>query len=90
MPGRVRERIRDITHVALQRGRCSSRWWRAAHSADVEFLSPVAEADKLQPVTVTAAVGPVLADLVDSFNLNVEKLNGRMFTFLDYAVIATR
>ena len=59
-------------------------------AADVEYRSPVAEADKLQPVTVTAAVGPVLADLVDSFNLNVDKLNGRMFTFLDYAVVGKK
>ncbi len=40
-------------------------------------------------MTVTAAVGPVLADLVDSFNINVEKLNGRMFTFLDYAIVGS-
>jgi SAM-dependent methyltransferase len=84
--------IRDITHVwplhpeTLQFLVVASGFT----SADVEYRSPVAEADKLQPVTVTAAVGPVLADLVDSFNLNVEKLNGRMFTFLDYAVVGKK
>jgi hypothetical protein len=59
-------------------------------SADLEYRSPIADADKLQPVTATASMGPVLADLVDSFNANVDKLNSRMYTFLDYAVIATR
>ncbi len=84
--------IRDITHVwplhpeTLQFLVVASGFT----SADIEYRSPVAEADKLQPVTVTAAVGPVLADLVDSFNLNVEKLNGRMFTFLDYAVVGKK
>jgi SAM-dependent methyltransferase len=84
--------IRDITHVwplhpeTLQFLVVASGF----ASAEIEYRSPVAEADKLQPVTVTAAVGPVLADLVDSFNLNVEKLNGRMFTFLDYAVVGKK
>jgi hypothetical protein len=84
--------IRDITHAwplhpeTLQFLVVASGFT----SADIEYRSPVADADKLQPVTVTAAVGPVLADLVDSFNLNVEKLNGRMFTFLDYAVVGKR
>jgi SAM-dependent methyltransferase len=84
--------IRDITHVwplhpeTLQFLVVASGFT----TADIEYRSPVADADKLQPVTVTAAVGPVLADLVDSFNINVEKLNGRMFTFLDYAVVGKR
>ena len=84
--------LRDITHVwplhpeTLQFLVVASGFT----TADIEYRSPVAEADKLQPVTVTAAVGPVLADLVDSFNLNVEKLNNRMFTYLDYAVVGTR
>jgi SAM-dependent methyltransferase len=84
--------IRDITHVwplhpeTLQFLVVASGFTRT----DIEYRSPVADADKLQPVTVSAAVGPVLGDLVESFNLNVEKLNGRMFTFLDYAIIGTR
>jgi SAM-dependent methyltransferase len=84
--------IRDITHIwplhpeTLQFLVVASGFT----SADIEYRSPVADADKLQPVTVTAAVGPVLADLVDSFNINVQKLNGRMFTYLDYAIVGTR
>ena len=59
-------------------------------NADIEYRSPIADADKLQPVTATASMGPVLADLVESFNANVDKVNSRMYTFLDYAVIGTR
>ena len=31
-----------------------------------------------------------LADLTETFNANVEKLNSRLFTHLDYAVIGAR
>ena len=31
-----------------------------------------------------------MADLVETFNANVDKLNARMFTYLDYAVIGAR
>jgi O-antigen chain-terminating methyltransferase len=84
--------IRDITHVwplhpeTLQFLVIASGFT----TADIEYRSPVDPADKLQPVTVSAALGPVLADLVDSFNHNVEKLNGRIFTFLDYAIVGRR
>jgi len=84
--------IRDITHVwplhpeTLQFLVVASGFT----SADVEYRSPIADADKLQPVTATASMGPVLADLVDSFNANVDKLNSRIYSFLDYAVIGTR
>jgi SAM-dependent methyltransferase len=84
--------IRDITHVwplhpeTLQFLVVASGFT----GATIEYRSPVAEADKLQPVTIATAVGPVLADLVDSFNLNVDKLNSRIFTYLDYAVVAER
>jgi O-antigen chain-terminating methyltransferase len=84
--------IRDVTHVwplhpeTLQFLVVASGFT----TVDIEYRSPIAEADKLQPVTATASMGPVLADLVDSFNANVDKLNSRIYTFLDYAVIGTR
>ena len=54
--------IRDITHVwplhpeTLQFLVVASGFTKA----DIEYRSPVADADKLQPVAVTTAVGPVL------------------------------
>ena len=84
--------IRDVTHVwplhpeTLQFLVVASGFTKA----DIEYRSPVADADKLQPVAVTTAIGPVLADLVDSFNANVNKLNSRMFTYLDYAIVGSR
>ena len=81
--------IRDITHVwplhpeTLRYLASASGFSRT----DLEYRSPVAPQDRLQPI---ASADPALADIVETFNANVEKLNGRMFTHLDYAVIAVR
>ena len=80
--------IRDITHVwplhpdtlrylVLASGFVSAR---------IEYRSPVAPEDKLQPI----AASGLPADLAETINANVEKLNARMFTYLDYAVIGSR
>jgi SAM-dependent methyltransferase len=84
--------IRDITHVwplhpdTLEYLVVASGFSRAA----IEYRSPVAPQDRLQPVAVPAGVEPVMADLIEAFNANVEKLNARMFTYMDYAVVAEK
>jgi O-antigen chain-terminating methyltransferase len=84
--------IRDITHVwplhpdTLKYLVVASGFT----SATIEFRSPVPEPDKLQPFAAPASGAPALADLADTFNANVEKLNARMFTYLDYAVIGEK
>jgi SAM-dependent methyltransferase len=83
--------IRDITHVwplhpdTLKYLVSASGFTRTR----IEFRSPVAAEDRLQPIAVAGAER-ALADLAEAFNANVEKLNSRMFTFLDYAVVAER
>ena len=52
-------------------------------SARIEYRSPVPLQDKLHRVVEADAA----ADLVEAFNANVDKLNARMFTFMDYAVV---
>jgi len=80
--------IRDITHVwplhpdtlrylVLASGFSSAR---------IEYRSPVAPEDRLQPAAASGAE----TELVEAFNANVEKLNARMFTFLDYAIAGRR
>ena len=59
-------------------------------NATIEFRSPVQPQDRLQPVAVPAGADLFVSDLAEAFNGNVEKLNSRMFTYLDYAVIAER
>ena len=83
---------RDITHVwplhpdTLKYLVIASGFAKAS----IEFRSPVPEQDRLQPIAVPAGADSRLADLVEAFNGNVEKLNSRMFTYLDYAVVADK
>jgi SAM-dependent methyltransferase len=81
--------IRDITHVWPLHPETLRYLVLASGfpSAAIEYRSPVAPQDRLQPA---AAEPGAAADLVETFNANVEKLNARMFTFLDYAIVGRR
>lgn len=82
--------IRDITHVwplhpeTLRYLVLASGFSAAA----IEYRSPVPPQDRLQ--AVPPAPDGVAADFAETFNANVEKLNARMFTFLDYAIVGRR
>ena len=84
--------IRDITHVwplhpdTLKYLVVASGF----SSAGVEYRSPVPQRDKLQAFAAPTTAAQPLADLAEAFNANVEKLNARMFTYLDYAVIGDK
>ena len=82
--------IRDITHVWPLHPETLRYLVLASgfRSARIEYRSPVAPQDRLQPGA--APPGVAVGDLVDTFNANVEKLNARMFSFLDYAIIGAR
>jgi len=82
--------IRDITHVwplhpeTLRYLVLASGFGRA----EIQFRSPVPPQDRLQPIA--ALPDSPVADLIETFNANVEKLNARMFTYLDYAIVGRR
>ena len=84
--------IRDITHAwplhpeTLKYLVLASGFTRA----DIEYRSPVPPQDRLQTVAAPANSDAFVADLVEAFNANAEKLNARIFTHLDYAVIGSR
>ncbi len=84
--------IRDITHrwplhpETLKYLVTASGFTRAT----IEFRSPVPAQDRLQQVAVPSRPAGELIDLVDAFNGNVAKLNARMFTHMDYAIVATK
>ena len=84
--------IRDITHKwplhpeTLKYLVTASGFSRA----DIEYRSPVAPDDRLRPIVVPEGVDLAIRELAETFNSNVEKLNARMFTFMDYAVVAEK
>jgi SAM-dependent methyltransferase len=84
--------IRDITHVWPLHPD-TLRYLVAASGfphAEIEYRAPVAPEDRLHPIAAPADAPPALADLAETFNANVDKLNSRLFTHRDYAVIGTR
>jgi O-antigen chain-terminating methyltransferase len=84
--------IRDITHVWPLHPETLKYLVTASGftAARIELRSPVPEQDRLQPVAMPAGAPPALGEMVDAFNGNVERLNARLFTYLDYAIVATR
>jgi hypothetical protein len=60
---------------------------------DVQFRQPVREADRLDMVRAPAVGAPPageLAAIIDAVNAHAEKLNGRLFSAMDYVVVARR
>ena len=83
--------IRDLTHVrpvhpeTLQYLLLASGFNRV----EIAYRSPVG--DKLQAVAAPReGAGETLDELINAFNGNVERLNARMFTYLDFAAIGRR
>lgn len=93
--------IRDITHVRPLHPETLKYLLLATGFTDVDivFRAPVPESAKLQSVTPIPPPGwnpdgraepHPLFELIQTFNLNVERLNRRLFTYQDYAAIARR
>jgi O-antigen chain-terminating methyltransferase len=84
--------IRDITHVWPLHPDTLKYLVLASgfSSAKIEFRSPVPVQDRLQTLAAPAGADHALADVIEAFNANVSKLNARIFTHLDYAVIGVR
>lgn len=60
-------------------------------SVDVQYRSPVREADRLRKVEAPETGGPAaLLDAIEAVNAHADALNARLFGFMDYAVIARR
>jgi len=85
--------LRDLTHVRPLHPETLKHLVRSSgfHSVEIEYRSPVAEWDRLRSAPKPAGeLPPGLADLIDTFNEDMAKLNDRMFTFQDYAVIGRK
>ena len=79
--------VRDITHVrplhpdTLKFLLIATGFQRVA----IEYRAPYPEHEKLQRIAA-----PALGDAADTLNANVDKLNGLLFTYLDYAAVGKR
>jgi O-antigen chain-terminating methyltransferase len=89
--------IRDITHRWPLHPETLSFLVQASgfRTVDVQWRAPVPEADKLPSVVLPPPPkgtehDPTIVDLAGALNAHAEKLNARMFTYLDYAVVAKR
>ena len=84
--------IRDITHRWPLHPETLKYFVLASGftTAEIEWRSPVEPQHRLQSVRVHADATPPVSDLVAAFNENVDKLNARIFTHMDYAVVGRR
>jgi O-antigen chain-terminating methyltransferase len=84
--------IRDVTHVWPLHPDTLQYLLRASgfDRLETEFSSPVDPSSRLMPLGRPTEMTSAIADLVETFNENVDKLNARLFTCQDYAVIGRR
>lgn len=89
--------IRDLTHEKPIHPETLQYLLQANGFSNVEIVyrAPIAEGGKLRRVTARPehygdTAQDALTELVSSFNSNVDRLNGRLFSYQDYAAIATR
>jgi O-antigen chain-terminating methyltransferase len=82
--------IRDLTHVRPLHPDTLTYLLTASgfQSVRAEYRSPYPDAEKLHRVARVEDGG--LADLADTVNANVDRLNALLFTHLDYAAIGQR
>ena len=89
--------IRDLTHVKPIHPETLQYLLQASGFTSVEIVyrSPISAEGKLQKVVGRGehfgdTAPDVLTELVSSFNRNVDRLNDRIFSYQDFAAIATR
>ena len=89
--------IRDLTHVKPIHAETLQYLLQASGFSTVEIVyrAPIAPDGRLQKVRPAPehfgdTAPDRLTELVSSFNSNVDRLNDRMFSYQDFAAIATK
>jgi 2-polyprenyl-3-methyl-5-hydroxy-6-metoxy-1,4-benzoquinol methylase len=90
--------IRDLTHVRPIHPETLQYLLHASgfSAANIVYRAPIAEEARLQKVTPSVQrfgegeKGDRVDELVTAFNRNMDRLNGHLFTFQDYAAVAKR
>ena len=85
--------IRDLTHAQPLHPDTLRFLVQASgfSSVDVQYRSPVSDADRLETVKRPGSgEPPALAEAIAAINAHADKLNTRLFSYMDYAVVARR
>lgn len=89
--------IRDFTHARPLHPETLRYLAQAAgfKSVEIQYRSPFTEEDRLPRVAATPSANPEsgnipLSDVVEALNAHAERLNARLFTHRDYAIVARR
>src|SRR5689334_19689281 len=83
--------IRDLTHVRPLHPDTLKYLVEASgfQHVEVQFRQPVGAADRLQRVSA-ATTDPALKVLANAIDDHADKLNSRLFSSMDYAIVARR
>jgi SAM-dependent methyltransferase len=84
--------IRDITHVRPIHPETLQYLLTASgfQQVQIRYTSPLPEGERLQVLAVPGDVSPALAEAFETLNENADRLNRRLFSYMDYAAIAVR
>ncbi|MEQ1911311.1 MAG: methyltransferase domain-containing protein [Vicinamibacterales bacterium] len=84
--------IRDLTHKQPLHPETLRHLVESSgfSNVNVQFRAPVSEDDRLARVEQLEGLGPSMATVVDAVNDHAQKLNRRLFSSMDYVVIARR
>jgi len=85
--------IRDFTHAHPIHPDTLQYLTKASGfaTADIKFLAPIADHEKLPTVrlpAMPAGADPTVVELVEAVNAHADRLNSQLFTYRDFAVIA--
>ena len=84
--------IRDITHVRpLHPGNAAVLLTASGfQQVEIRYRSPLPSSERLQHVAVAEGTPPALRETFETLNENAERLNRRLFSYMDYAAVAVR
>lgn len=84
--------IRDPTHVRPVHPETLQYLLTASgfQQVEIRYRAPYPDREKLQPLVAAADAPPAVRDAIETLNGNIARLNGLLFTYLDYAAVGTR
>jgi len=84
--------IRDLTHARPLHPDTLRYLVQASGftSVNIEYRAPVTAGDRLDRVSTPVGTDPATAAIANAVNAHADKLNARLFSSMDYAVIARR